>query len=43
MGFNKQWANKHSKAEFIKQHKHLEKQLDLAAEWQKLQEKKPKK
>jgi hypothetical protein len=39
MGFNKQWANKHSKAEFIKQHKHHADKFDLGGAWEDLQEK----
>ncbi len=39
MGFNQKWAQSHSKAEFIEQHKHHENDFDLGAEWEALQEK----
>lgn len=37
--FNKEYARKVSKADFIKQHEHLKEQFDLGKEWEKLQEK----
>lgn len=44
--FNKEWANKVSKADFIKVHEAWAEHVDLGAEWEKLQvkgEEKPKK
>ena len=38
--FNKDYARKVSKADFIKQHEHLKEQFDLGKEWEDLQEKK---
>ncbi len=44
IGFSKEWARKHTKAEFIDQHKHLKDLVqDLGKEWEKLQEKKTEK
>lgn len=40
IGFSKEWARKHTKAEFIEQHKHQKDLVkDLGKEWEKLQEK----
>ena len=38
--FNAEWANTHSKAEFVKQHEHLADAKTLEAEWDKLQKEK---
>ncbi len=44
IGFSKEWARKHTKAEFIEQHKHQKDLVqDLGKEWEKLQEKKTEK
>lgn len=38
--FNKEWAQKHSKAEFVKQHEHHADDVDLGEAWEELQKEK---
>ena len=40
--FDKHYANKVSKAQFIKQHSHIGSEIELGEEWEKLQVHKPK-